>query len=97
MERAVEWLFNHPDEGDSGAADVASTQDQNPSAVGHSGPGVFDLLGFVNHKGTSIHAGHYVAHVRSGNGWALFNDNKVVQAEKIPLEDAYLLFFKRRA
>ncbi|KAI9021093.1 hypothetical protein DFJ74DRAFT_607161 [Hyaloraphidium curvatum] len=94
VERAVEWLFNHPDDGGDPGADAAE-----PAAaadVDDTRPAVYDLLAFINHKGTSVHAGHYVAHVKSGDGWALFNDNKVVQAEKIPLDDAYLLFFAKR-
>ena len=93
----MEWLFNHPDEGDQGAGEGSAAGGSTaPVKMGHEGARVYDLMAFVNHKGTSVHAGHYVAHVRSGNGWALFNDNKVVQAEKVPLEDAYLLFFQRR-
>ena len=91
----MEWLFSHPDEGEQGGGDGAPAG-QAENSSGHADPGTYELLGFVNHKGTSVHAGHYVAHVRSGEGWALFNDNKVVQAEKIPLDDAYLLFFARK-
>lgn len=94
VERAVEWLFNHPDEGGDATDSAGASQGSSP--LGHADPGSYDLMGFVNHKGTSVHAGHYVAHIRSGAGWALFNDNKVVQAEKVPLDDAYLLFFVRR-
>jgi uncharacterized UBP type Zn finger protein len=35
----------------------------------------------VSHKGPSVHSGHYVAHIRKGDDWILFNDEKVVKAD----------------
>lgn len=43
----------------------------------HPGPGIYDLQGVITHLGASIHAGHYVAHLKVDNEWVLFNDNKV--------------------
>ena len=46
-----------------------------------------------------MHSGHYVAHVRVGDEWAFFNDEKVVKADKESLESlkpfAYLYIFER--
>ena len=50
-----------------------------------------------------MHSGHYVAHVREGEGrgWVLFNDEKVVKAEggAQSAEEfgklAYVYFFER--
>lgn len=41
------------------------------------------MKAFISHKGPSVHSGHYVAHVWTGEeqGWVLFNDEKVVKAE----------------
>jgi len=62
VERAVEWLFSHPDDqGDDAAAgdeDGAqmSKEDQVPAGDGNL-PARFQLQSIVCHKGTSIHAG----------------------------------------
>jgi len=57
VERAIEWLFSHPDdEGDSGDAEEAAPK--SDALVGSSElPANFQLQSIVCHKGTSIHAG----------------------------------------
>lgn len=76
MERAVDWLFSHPDAvGDFDDGPVAA--ETAPSASGgqaesaanggvplDEGPAGFELKSIVCHKGGSIHAGHYVAFVK---------------------------------
>jgi ubiquitin carboxyl-terminal hydrolase 5/13 len=59
-------------------------------------------MAFISHKGPSVHSGHYVAHIRKGGtqgDWVLFNDEKVVKADKESVKDlkrlAYLYFFVR--
>lgn len=58
MERAVEWLFSHPD--DPGLTEGDADDTPTPAA-GPSGsaalPAQFQLQSIVCHKGTSIHAG----------------------------------------
>ncbi|KAJ4383510.1 ubiquitin C-terminal hydrolase Ubp14 [Didymella sp. IMI 355093] len=107
MERAVEWLFSHPEAaGDFG--DEASTEapvaSQEKSAPGSDKlPANFQLQSIVCHKGSSIHAGHYVAFVRKQlpdeqePAWVLFNDEKVAKAADIDemKKFAYVYFFKR--
>ncbi|KAK4142725.1 uncharacterized protein C8A04DRAFT_38101 [Dichotomopilus funicola] len=106
VERAIEWLFSHPDDsgeieespgsGDS-AAPGASKLDAGSSAL----PANFQLQSIVCHKGTSIHTGHYVAFIRKildeGVSWVLFNDEKVVKV--VDVEEmkkfAYVYFFRR--
>jgi ubiquitin carboxyl-terminal hydrolase 5/13 len=115
MERAVDWLFSHPDaQGDFGddATDAATTPTSSePKALpGHAatdGSTSFQLQSIACHKGSSIHAGHYVAFVRKelpkeegGEvGWVLFNDEKVAKAERENVEEmkkfAYVYFFRR--
>ncbi|KAJ4423622.1 ubiquitin C-terminal hydrolase Ubp14 [Gnomoniopsis sp. IMI 355080] len=99
MERAVEWLFSHPDDAGSEEEDAPTTSSgQAGSAML---PANFQLQSIVCHKGTSIHAGHYVAFIRKQLGdkpaWVLFNDEKVVEA--VDIEEmrkfAYVYFFKR--
>ncbi|KIJ64045.1 hypothetical protein HYDPIDRAFT_133380 [Hydnomerulius pinastri MD-312] len=111
-ERAVEWLFNHPD--DTGeVTSSASTEVQKKSPPGSSRlPAQYRLKAFISHKGPSVHSGHYVAHIRlpglksgdamdiDGNGeWVLFNDEKVVVADKSSVDElkklAYMYIFER--
>lgn len=66
-------------------------------------PAKFQLQSIVCHKGSSIHAGHYVAFVRKqipdekSTAWVLFNDEKVAKAADIDemKKFAYVYFFRR--
>ncbi|KAH9885703.1 ubiquitin carboxyl-terminal hydrolase [Xylariomycetidae sp. FL2044] len=104
MERAVEWLFSHPDEqGDFEDEAGATTEKKESGLAGHSNlPAKFQLQSIVCHKGTSIHAGHYVAFIRKILDteipqWVLFNDEKVVEAGDVEemKKTAYVYFFNR--
>ncbi|KAF5507417.1 Ubiquitin carboxyl-terminal hydrolase 14 [Colletotrichum aenigma] len=106
VERAVEWLFSHPDdqgvfddeEAPAAASDSAAPKPEAGSPVT---PAKYQLQSISCHKGTSIHAGHYVAFIRKevdGHpAWVLFNDEKVVEAAEIEemRKFAYVYFFKR--
>ena len=111
MERAVDWLFSHPDAtGDfdeqqtSGTDESATSADPAAAAVVEEDtkPARFGLKSIVCHKGTSIHAGHYVAFIKKAVGggkeeWVLFNDEKVAMgadAEEM-CKFAYIYFFRR--
>ncbi|KDR73244.1 hypothetical protein GALMADRAFT_100868 [Galerina marginata CBS 339.88] len=106
-ERAVEWLFNHPEDTGEAAAPAASVPSDAPSTGPAHVPGIKDvparyrLVAFISHKGPSVHSGHYVAHVKKGadGQWVLFNDEKVVKADAESVKDlkklAYLYFFVR--
>jgi ubiquitin carboxyl-terminal hydrolase 5/13 len=105
VERAVEWLFSHPD-------DQGEFEEENHTAVKNAAkeapgsgelPASFQLHSIICHKGASIHAGHYVAFIRKAipgedaPAWVLYNDEKVVKA--LDVEEmkkfAYVYFFKR--
>ncbi|KAJ6260632.1 Ubiquitin carboxyl-terminal hydrolase [Drechslerella dactyloides] len=96
VERAVEWVFSHPDDaGDDDSAAAAATGPSKEKAIPGSSetPANFQLSSIVCHKGSSIHAGHYVAFIRKlvdhndGMGpretWVLFNDEKVVEGADV--------------
>ncbi|KAI9681122.1 MAG: hypothetical protein M1817_002404 [Caeruleum heppii] len=106
VERAVEWLFSHPD--DQGEFESETTAPTAPEADqelpgSEALPTQFQLHSIVCHKGGSIHAGHYVAFVRKHidegkeDTWVLFNDEKVVQAAEVDemKKFAYVYFFRR--
>ena len=111
MERAVDWLFSHPDAtgdfGEDDAAPAASTEPvaESGAAQEDTKPAKFALSSIVCHKGSSIHAGHYVAFVKKklpdgeggGEGWVLFNDEKVALGGDVEelRKFAYIYFFRR--
>lgn len=102
MERAVEWLFSHPDDDGSEAAPAQQQQSQSKTANVHGTKDVpvrYTLKAFISHKGPSVHSGHYVAHIRKGEDWVLFNDEKVVKADVESVKElkklAYLYVFER--
>jgi ubiquitin carboxyl-terminal hydrolase 5/13 len=107
VNRALDWVFSHPDDaGDvDGSADgQANAGPAEPQQLAGSAdlPAKFELHSIVCHKGTSIHAGHYVAFIRKqiqdeGREWVLFNDEKVVKAADVEemKKFAYVYFFCR--
>ena len=96
-DRAVDWLFSHSDDPDS---DHEMTQElpsdqQNPFK--DDNPGIYDLTAFITHLGASVHAGHYVCHLRGeGNKWKYFNDAKVAETTEPPIGKGYMYFFRKR-
>jgi ubiquitin carboxyl-terminal hydrolase 5/13 len=108
MERAVDWLFSHPHE----EAPPSDSYDSNANAVtlpstaekfaGYSVPASYALQSVVMHKGSSVHAGHYIAFIRKkipgvGEDWVLFNDEKVVRGGdwNEVYKTGYVYFFRR--
>ncbi|KAL2844294.1 hypothetical protein BJY01DRAFT_215023 [Aspergillus pseudoustus] len=104
INRAIDWVFSHPD-------DIAEPIDgqqlnsggQTMTPGSDAIPATYQLRSIICHKGSSIHAGHYVAFVRKqlpgkpGLSWVLFNDEKVVEVEDVQemKKFAYLYFFTR--
>ncbi|KAL8941618.1 MAG: hypothetical protein Q9211_001749 [Gyalolechia sp. 1 TL-2023] len=110
VSRAVDWVFSHPDEqgdveddGNAQSDHTATSSAGKPMAGNADLPAKFRLQSIVCHKGTSIHAGHYVAFIRKyipdegSESWVLYNDEKVVKA--VGVEEmkkfAYVYFFNR--
>ncbi|XP_024356450.1 ubiquitin carboxyl-terminal hydrolase 14 [Physcomitrium patens] len=96
MERAAEWILNHPEESMAMELDVgACTQDTQAEVKYPDGSGKYRLLAFVSHMGTSTQSGHYVCHVRKNDRWVIFNDCKVAVSGDPPKDMGYLYFFER--
>ncbi|KAI8896708.1 hypothetical protein BC833DRAFT_596534 [Globomyces pollinis-pini] len=90
MERAVDWLFSHPDTEEQVTESTLTIQnDTNPAN--------YKLAAFISHKGTSAQCGHYVAYIRRDDKWVLFNDAKVVEIPDIlpHVQDAYVYIYQR--
>ncbi|KNE66072.1 hypothetical protein AMAG_10335 [Allomyces macrogynus ATCC 38327] len=82
VERAVEWLFSHPEAG----AETESSSAAAPAVVrlDVADKSVYALDAFINHKGPSMHCGHYIAHVARREGEKLqvvVRDGEEVSAE----------------
>lgn len=111
MERAVDWLFSHPNEPppqeldtyDSNATAIPIPASSTEKLVGYTLPASYALQSVVMHKGSSVHAGHYVAFIRKkipgvqGDQWVLFNDEKVVRGGdwNEVYKTGYVYFFRR--
>ncbi|KAK9377656.1 uncharacterized protein V1513DRAFT_434854 [Lipomyces chichibuensis] len=106
MERAVEWLFSHPD--DDGSTTEAQSERTEVTAGDALMPALFKLHSIICHKGASVHAGHYVTFIKkiigeqpsdaaNDSDWVLFNDEKVVRGGEVDemKKFAYVYFFER--
>eukprot|EP01026_Neomeris_dumetosa_P037322 TRINITY_DN3020_c0_g1_i1.p1 TRINITY_DN3020_c0_g1~~TRINITY_DN3020_c0_g1_i1.p1 ORF type:complete len:892 (-),score=138.68 TRINITY_DN3020_c0_g1_i1:1653-3944(-) len=61
------------------------------------GSAQYQLLGFVSHIGANTACGHYVAHVKKGDRWVIFNDEKVAVSFKVPKDVGYMYVYQRQA
>ncbi len=99
VERAVDWIFNHPDElMDTSEETQSSNQpaaSSSQSATYKDGNGVYRLVGFISHMGTNANVGHYVAHLFKNGKWTIFNDENVALSENPPKDLAYLYLYER--
>ncbi|BDD63817.1 hypothetical protein MAP00_008675 [Monascus purpureus] len=106
VNRALDWVFSHPDDdgGDGNDGGSSNTDAQLRETSGFDAvPAKYQLRSIVCHKGSSVHAGHYVAFVRkalpgkSELSWVMFNDEKVVKVDDVRemKQFAYLYFFTR--
>ncbi|KAJ4980446.1 hypothetical protein NE237_031283 [Protea cynaroides] len=96
IEKATDWIFNHPQVSASPDMDATSSSVQSATDEGlPDGGGRYKLIGLVSHIGTSTQCGHYVAHVYKDRRWVIFNDNKAEASVNPPKDMGYLYFFER--
>ncbi|KAF2975716.1 hypothetical protein EK904_014029 [Melospiza melodia maxima] len=107
LERALEWIFSHPDpeeesdpaldtidmENNANANILAETGSEGPRIK--DGPGRYELFGFISHMGTSTMSGHYVCHLRKEGRWVIYNDLRVCASERPPKDLGYIYFYHR--
>lgn len=100
-DRAADWLFSHMDDLDGAIAAINSRASENAAAPAapklplEDGNGEYTMIGTVSHIGKHTGSGHYVAHMKRGDKWVIFNDEKVAYCEAPPLEHAYMYLFQR--
>lgn len=106
---SVEWLFSNPDDDGEipeNSTPVINLQEESEQLslqleqeANSDQRGQYALKAVICHKGTSPHTGHYVAFIKVGGQWVLFNDEKVVQCgENIAdiKKNAYIYVFERQ-
>ncbi|TKR93788.1 hypothetical protein L596_008183 [Steinernema carpocapsae] len=89
-DQAINWLFNNPDE-------EIPEEKKKPVVEKRfdDGHGKYSLIGMISHMGANTHCGHYVAHVKHGDRWILFNDEKVNESQRTPFGLGYVYLYKR--
>ncbi|CAL9150454.1 unnamed protein product [Musa hybrid cultivar] len=95
IEKATDWIFNHPEASSSVDTELTSSGVQADDPAVPDGSGRYKLMALVSHIGTSTQCGHYVAHVYKDGRWVIFNDNKVGASIDPPKDMGYLYFFSR--
>lgn len=109
-EAAMEWIFTTMDDpayeeapsaeqlaGTSSSASSSAAPEEPPEvALARVAASTFSLIGFIEHRGSSIHSGHYIAYLRIAGVWHQFNDARVRLCPNPPLNQAYMLFFERQ-
>lgn len=99
VEAAVDWVLNNPEDS-SAATTLVGSLPQSPSAQQtkthyRDGTGKYKLIALISHIGNHPSSGHYVAHIRKGGRWIIFNDEQVALSEHPPKDLAYLYLYKR--
>ncbi|XRM37833.1 ubiquitin C-terminal hydrolase Ubp14 [Aspergillus tubingensis] len=103
LNRAIDWVFTHPEDSMDLSSDSDIPEPSDKCQDSDATPAKYQLQSIVCHKGSSVHAGHYVAIVRkpvpgsNGTSWVMFNDEKVVQVDDIQemKKFAYIYVFSR--
>ena len=54
----------------------------------------YELFAVIVHLGKSIHHGHYVAYIKRGQDWILFNDEKVSNPVKAMIGKGFLYLWR---
>ncbi|XP_069831233.1 ubiquitin carboxyl-terminal hydrolase 13 isoform X2 [Dendropsophus ebraccatus] len=110
LERALDWIFSHPECEDEAANTSQSTDDENNQQSNgiltnneqegprvKDGNGRYELFAFISHIGTSTMSGHYLCHIKKEGRWVIYNDHKVSASERPPKDLGYLYFYHRIA
>ena len=99
-DRAADWLFSHMDDLDGAIAALdakhSSSSGPAPSVPLEDGVGQYVMIGMISHIGKHTGSGHYVAHLKRGDKWVIFNDEKVALSESPPFQHAYMYLFQRK-
>uniref|UniRef100_A0A0K0ECA7 Ubiquitin carboxyl-terminal hydrolase n=1 Tax=Strongyloides stercoralis TaxID=6248 RepID=A0A0K0ECA7_STRER len=90
---AAELLFTNPDSIPPPNQVISTSNDSKKSYEDDQGN--YILKAFISHMGTSPHSGHYVVHIRLGNTWYIYNDEKVAISQNPPFSLGYIYMYER--
>lgn len=103
LERAADWIMSHMDEPPSDEEEPMQVdQSSQPAEEVKSifkdpepDKGLYRLQSTITHLGSSLHAGHYVCHIKKDGKWIYFNDDKVAETDDPPIGKGYMYFFRK--
>ena len=98
MERAVDWIFNHPNDlgtDPEDEAEASTSGENNTNENLTNGSPNYKLVAFISHMGTSHMVGHYVCHILKDGKWVIYNDSKVALSQNTPKGLGYLYLYQR--
>uniref|UniRef100_A0A0N5B2A3 Ubiquitin carboxyl-terminal hydrolase n=1 Tax=Strongyloides papillosus TaxID=174720 RepID=A0A0N5B2A3_STREA len=90
---AAELLFTKPDSIPP-PTQLNLSSDNNKTSY-DDGQGSYVLKAFISHMGTSPHSGHYVVHIKNGDTWYIYNDEKVAISQNPPFSLGYIYMYER--
>uniref|UniRef100_A0A7E4UQB2 Ubiquitin carboxyl-terminal hydrolase 14 n=1 Tax=Panagrellus redivivus TaxID=6233 RepID=A0A7E4UQB2_PANRE len=97
VNEAANWLFMNADTLPDDPPPETVEAPREPRTKNFSnGRAVYRLIGVISHMGSSPHCGHYVAHVKRGDKWYLFNDEKVAVSQNPPISLGYIYLLERK-
>ena len=107
VERAMDWIFSHMDDPDDDVEDSEMEHEESGVDVNAqyecNKPGIYGLQSFITHLGASVHAGHYVCHIKKVESednnepaWIYFNDAKVARTTDPPIGKGYMYFLTKK-
>lgn len=92
LDRALDWIMSH------GPEELSTNQmETSGSSVPkyRDGRGMYKLIAFISHMGSSSMVGHYVCHIKKEGRWVIFNDEKVAVSKNPPIDLGYLYIYER--
>ncbi len=58
---------------------------------------IYELYAIINHIGPDMRAGHYYSYCKNYNGkWYEFNDSDVKELNRVSMDNAYVIFYKKK-
>lgn len=104
-ERAVDYIFSHPDEkfeevGSQSEHQLQQQQchlaDVDSKEFNKDHSSLYDIYGFITHLGKNTSHGHYVAHIKKGDNWVYYNDSRVCLSDDPPLHKGYIFIYRNK-
>ncbi len=91
--------MEEPDSDDDMQVDQSTEIDNQPKNLfkcDQPMSGHYNLSAFITHLGTSVHAGHYVCHIKKGDRWIYFNDAKVAETPEPPFGKGFVYVLSKK-